>query len=310
MPQQSEHKFPFIADMLIMLILCAVTACFLHGTAALTRIAVSVLTCVVCDAAGTLLLRKKLLLRDLSAVVTGLCLAMMLPSSFPLALTVLVCFVAVAAGRLPFGDYDKVPFVPAAVGAAFATLVYPDAFFSYPPVSAPGVGTASLASLLQNGNSVNITVPGLLNILAGNSPGPLGTTCTFLLAACLIYLAIRQFDKFLIALSFTGVCALFAVSFPRVMSGRTVSLLMELGGGMLLFAAVFLMTYPNVRIRSVPFCLLYGGIGGAVCMLIRYFGSFEEGVCFAVLIMNALSGFFEKREASAAELLNGGASDE
>lgn len=298
MPSDRKKEFPFIADMLVMLLPSAATACFYNGFTALRVIAVCTLACVLCDAAGTLILRKSLMLKDLCAVVTGLSASMLLPPNCPLWLAALTGTVSITAGRLPFGDSERLPFTPAAVGAAFSALVYPELFFSYSaPAGSSFVTAESLTSMLRSGHSVNATAPGLLNILAGSCPGPLGTTCAFLFAACLIYLAIRRPDKFMISAGFTAVCALFAALFPRVLSGRLVSLVMELGGGMLLFSAVLLLTYPNVGFCSFPVCLLYGASGGVLCMLVRYFGSFEEGACFAVLIVNSLSPFFEKLEA-------------
>ena len=291
MSEERKKTFPFIYEMLIMLVPCAATACFLNGLTTLRLILTCVGVCVLTDGAGTLLLKRELTLKDMSAVVTGLCLAMMLPASCPAGTAALVSLFSVAAGKLPFGDYEKSPFVPAAAGIAFLTVLHPDRLFDY-TVSSSSVTNASLTAMLQNGNSVNVTAPGLLGILAGNRPGPAGCTCVFLFLACLVYLAIRNFPKFMTATGFVAVCALFSLIFPRVFSGGTASLIMELGGGMLLFAAVFLLPYPNVTISSVPLSLAYGAAGGILCMLIRYFGTNEEGVCFAVLIINALSPLF------------------
>ena len=297
MSQNRQTAIPFTVDMLIMLALCAATACFYYGFAVISLIAACVLSCVVCDAAGTFLLKREITLKDLSAVITGLCVSLTLPVGCPLWLAVLAGAVSVCLGKLPFGDHDRSPFVPPAVGIAFVSVLYPSVFFDYSSaLRSSSVTQASLASMLKNGVSVNATAPALLNILAGNCPGPVGTGCTFLMAAFLVYLAIRNFSKFACAFGFTAVCALAAVLFPRVLSGAQVSLVMELGGGILLFSAVFLMTYPNGKLSSVPVCLLYGALGGAICMLIRRLGASEEGAPFAVLIMNALAPLFEKAE--------------
>lgn len=298
MSEERKQSFPYVFEMLIMLAPCAVTACFLNGLSALKLIIICVGVSVVTDGVGTLLLKKEITLKDLSAVVTGLCIAMMLPASCPGGRAALASFLAVAAGKLPFGDYRKTPFVPAAAGIAFMTVVYPDVLFAY-PVPSSSVTASSLASMLQRGTSVNVTAPGLLGILAGNCPGAAGCTCSFLFVACLVYLAIRHFPKFMTAAGFVAVCALFSLIFPRVFSGGVASLVMELGGGMLLFTAVFLMPYPNVETDSVPVSLAYGAAGGVLCMLIRYFGTYEEGACFAVLILNALSPLFVKKKTVA-----------
>lgn len=309
MSEDRKQSFPFLYEMLIMLVPCAATACFFNGVSAVRLLLVSVAACVFCDGLGTLLLKKELTLKDMSAVVTGLCVALMLPGSCPTSMAVLASVFSVVAGKLPFGDHDKAPFVPAAAGIAFLTAVYPDVTFAFTP-SASSVTAASLTSMLKSGNSVNLTAPSLLNILAGNFPGPIGCTCVFFFAACLIWLALRSLPKFMTAAGFTAVCALFSLVFPRVLSGGVASLVMELGGGTLLFSAVFLMTYPNVEFDSVPRALAYGAAGGAICMLIRYFGAFEDGTCFAVLIMNALAPLFTGKRPAPAKRANGGEADE
>ena len=266
MDNRFPKKFSYNSDCLVLLAACLVPSVLFNGIGGVKVIAASVVTAVLTDLFGTLIL---------SGDVT------------------LSAFVAVAVGKQPFGRWDRAPFVPAAVGTGFVCVIYPDICFSYPAPFTGAADTAeSLAMMLKNGNSVNMTAPGVLNVLVGNCPGQIGTTCGIFFAACLVYYLIRNIDSFIVSAGFISVCFLFAALFPRVPSGRRTSVLMELCGGALLFTAVFLMTYPNVKFRSVNFALYYGMTGGAVYMLIRYFGAFEDGAPFAVLIMNALSPLF------------------
>lgn len=296
MSDRFPKKFSYNSDCLVLLTACLVPAVLFNGIGGVLVIAACVITAVICVGAGSLLLQKKLSLNDKSAIVTGLSVAMLLSGSTPVGVAVLASFVAIAAGKLPFGDWDKAPFVPSAVGAAFAWLVYPEYCFSYPaPFTGVSDSAVSLTSMLKNGNSVNMTTPGILNAIVGNCPGPLGTTCAIFFVACLIYFLLRNIDSFIISAGFIAVCCLFAALFPRVPSGRQASVLMELCGGALLFTAVFPMTYPNIKFRSVSFALFYGMTGGAVYMLIRYFGTFEDGAPFAVLVMNAIAPLFSDK---------------
>ena len=203
---------PFTVDMLIMLTVSAIVACFYFGSAAAKLILIGLAVSVGCDAAGTLLLKKEIALKDLSAVITGLSVALVLPAGCPGWMAALSAFTAVAVGKLPFGEHTKAPFVPAAVGTAFVTLLYPRIMFDYSAAAGASFATGeSLASMLRHANAVNLTGPALFNILAGNCPGAIGATCTFFFAACLVYLAVRKTDKFFIAAGFIAVCALFAV---------------------------------------------------------------------------------------------------
>ena len=293
MDNRFPKKFSYNSDCLVLLAACLVPSVLFNGIGGVKVIAASVVTAVLTDLFGTLILSGDVTLSDRSAVITGFSVAMLLSGSVPVYVAAIAAFVAVAVGKLPFGRWDRAPFVPAAVGTGFVCVIYPDICFSYPAPFTGAADTAeSLAMMLKNGNSVNMTAPGVLNVLVGNCPGQIGTTCGIFFAACLVYYLIRNIDSFIVSAGFISVCFMFAALFPRVPSGRRTSVLMELCGGALLFTAVFLMTYPNVKFRSVNFALYYGMTGGAVYMLIRYFGAFEDGAPFAVLIMNALSPLF------------------
>ena len=296
MSDSFPKKYSYDADCLILLAAGLVPAVFFNGINSVKVIVSGVITAVLTNLIGKAVLRKSLKSFDGFAVITGLCVSMLLPADIPPWAVILASFVSVAVGKLPFGEWEKAPFVPAAVGVAFIWLIYPELCFAYPsPSTGISDATLSLTSMLKNGNSVNMTVPGILNIIVGNVPGPIGTTCGVFFLACLIYYLIRNIDSFIISAGFISVCCLFAALFPRIPSGRQTSALMELCGGALLFTAVFLMPYPNIKFKSVNFALYYGMTGGLVFMFIRYFGAFEEGAPFAVLIMNSVSPFFSGR---------------
>lgn len=295
--QITKKSIPFLTDVLIMLIPFCLLACYFYGIKAVKILAVGTITALFIDFAGSLLLKKEHSLSDLSALTTGIIISLLMSDNTPLWLVALCSTVSIAVGKLPFGDFKKSPFVPAAVGIAFLIVCYPDYIFNYSPtLRDTGIFTSSLASILTKGNTINMTVPGIISALVGNCPGPVGATCAIALLAALVYFLIRHPNSFIIAAGFISVCCLFAVLFPRVLSGRQASILMEISSGMLLFTAIFLMTWPNKNFKSGLSALLYGLLGGSLCMLIRYFGVFEEGAVFAVLFCDAVSFIFEKKE--------------
>lgn len=295
--KKTENKLPFTADMLIILIPFCLLSVYFYGLTAVKLIFASIITAIVCDFTGCVLLKREIELSDLSAVNTGIITALLLSSSTPVYIAVLTAAFAICVGKLPFGSYKNSPFTPAAVGIAFASVCFPDYLFNYlPSLRDTGIFTSSLASMLTQGNTVNMTAPGLLSILVGNCPGPIGATCTVALLATLIFLLIRRPNAFFSAAGFISICCLFAVLFPRVLSGRQASVIMELCSGMLMFTAVFLIPWPNKEFSSPLSAMLYGITGGLFQMLIRYFGTFEEGAVFAVLFCDAISFLFIKKE--------------
>ena len=94
-----------------------------------------------------------------------------------------------------------------------------------------------------------------------------------------------------------------SVLFPRVGTGRFISLIMELCGGMLLFGAVFFISTPSVMPQRPLARAVWGFAGGIICMIIRYIGAVEESACFGILITCAISDFFDKLPLTKKEKL-------
>lgn len=83
------------------------------------------------------------------------------------------------------------------------------------------------------------------------------------------------------------VCSLLAVIFPRGSFSRPVSLLTELCAGSLLFSGIFFVTDPGTSPKHPLTRFIYGAFAGIICMILRYFGTFEDGTCFGILLTNA-----------------------
>ena len=278
-------------DFLAMLALPMLSAWYFYGLQALRIIVISVITCVLCEFAGCKILRRKQTLSDLSAVVTGIIIALMLPANAPLWLPVAGGIFAVTVVKIPFGSADTLPFSPAAAGLAFLTICFPDIIFSYPKVSAASAAlsstsSASLASMLAQNTSVSLTSVKAIDIFIGNFPGPMGTGCIIILLGSAIYMLIRRTKIFITASGFIAGAALMAICFPRI-TNLFGSLVLELCAGYIAFAALFLVCEPGTLPRHPISRLLYGFASGAACMLMRRFGTFEECSCFAVLIIGA-----------------------
>ena len=124
------------------------------------------------------------------------------------------------------------------------------------------------------------------DILTGSVSGPMGTACAVVLLGCAVFLLIRRPRAFIGTFGFVLACAVLALLFPRVNTGALASLILEVCSGSLLFAAVFFITDPATSPRNPVYALIYGVYSGALCMITRYFGIYEESVCFAVIIAN------------------------
>lgn len=281
-------------DYLIMLIAPFALSFIYYGSSAVYVTAASIATAVICDAAAGAVLRKRFRLKNLDSIFTGAAIAMMMPAGIALYVPVIAAAFAVLVAKVPFGGGINAPFVPAAAGFAFSCVCFKEKIFDYSFVTgAKFLGSSSIASMLAKGNSVHLNSGDLIDILCGNSAGPMGTGCILILAGCCAYLFVKRRKALLSTLGFVGVCAAFAFLFPRVNASGLTSVILELSSGSLMFAAVFFMTDFSTMPQGSLFGILYGAVGGLICMLMRLSGAYEEPICFAVLLANAFARLLE-----------------
>ncbi len=303
-------------NLLVMLAAPLVMAWYYYGFSALLLAAVCAVSAVLCDLAGGLAIRRKRKQAyDFSALLTGILIALMLPADFPLSFAAAGCAFAVIAVKLPFGGGSSVPFVPAAAGFAFICVCWPADVFQYPAITAQfdlfasaaqGVPGASLAAMLRAGDSIRLTPVSVLNLLTGNFPGPMGTGCILVLLAASAYFIFTKPGVLFNTLGMLAACGAMALLFPRIFIDSKLtferglgtrllsSALLELCSGALVFAAFFLLTQGAASPKKPLRRLLYGAFAGMVCMALRYFSVFEEGVCFALLLTDAAWPVLEK----------------
>lgn len=266
------------------------------GIYALWQVLICSLTAVISEFIGFKLLLKKDTLGDLSALTTGMIIALLLPVSAPFYVGISACAFAILVAKLPFGDVRNTPFVPAAAGFCFAAMMFTDAVFTYPPAgsafafygSEGFVKGENLFDMLSEGDSLTLNVFGVVALLSGNYPGAIGTTSMLVLGVGFVYMAIRHPKRLFASAGYLFSVAAFAFLFPRVNSGRLSSVIMEISAGAVVFAALILITDPVTSPRKPSRALLYGMLGGLISMLLRYYSKTPDAVCFGILITNAL----------------------
>ncbi len=288
--KKTEKPSKIYGDYLIMLIAPAVLAVYFYGARALAVIGISVLTAVLTDLVFCAFLRRRFLLRDLSNIFIGGAIALMMPAGIPYYVPASAAFFAVAAVKIPFGGSMKTPFVPAAAGFAFASVSFKEAVFDYSYNSAEMfLGQRSLGAMLSQGNSVHLDAINTFDILSGNVAGPMGTGCSLLMAACIVFLLFRRKESVLPAVSFILVSGLYAAMFPRINASAFTSVFLELSAGSLMFVAAFILTDYSTLPKDTISKIIYGAVCGIFCMLMRTVGTYEEAACFAVLMANGFS---------------------
>lgn len=298
-PQNSieNKKLSVTADYLLMLIAPLCAALFIHGVSAVKTVVLSVLTCGITSFLGKKLVKSETSIKDISNIVIGIMLSLLLPANTPWWIVVFSSIFAVVVCVLPFGNFEKSPFPPAVAAFCFATLCWPEIVFDY---SQHGM---SLAKMLTYGNSIDENPVAILEIFIGNIPSAMGTGCIIALIGSLAFLIIRRPKDTIPVFSFILSACIIAFLFPRISSGRFISVVMELCAGMLIFCAVFFMSSPNCMPEKFLGKLAWGFTSGIICMLIRYVGSFEESIGFGILISCSISDYFDKLPYTRKEKL-------
>ncbi|MCL2195501.1 MAG: RnfABCDGE type electron transport complex subunit D [Oscillospiraceae bacterium] len=283
---------------------------FYYGVPALHVAVVSVLAAVLAELVFGRIFLHKNTLGDWNAVVVGLWIALMLPAfivppeqyqmlgNYAVWYAALGSVFAILVVKIPFGGTKHMPFSPAAAGFAFLTACFPHRVFTFVPseVVAP-VRSRSMALLLNLGENA-ITPDNLPRILFGHTVGPMGTGVVLVLVVMLaVMLLLKSRRSYAMAsVGFIMAVAGLAFLFPRItpgvegmtMSIRVASIGMELFSGSLLFAAIFLLQEPSTLPGRGFTRLAFGALAGAVAILLRRLGTFEENVVFAILLANAM----------------------
>ena len=275
-------------------------AVYLYGTRPLLMGAVAIVTARLCDWLVSKLRRRPYDKGENSSVTAALVLTLMLPATMDLYVVVFGVAVAVLLAKHAFGGDGSYPFNPAAVGYAVIAVSWPGKLFIYPQpqqmlplFSTEGVRmVAASAHTLKAGG---LPTTSGMNLLLGNYAGPMGATFAVVIFACFVLLLVRRRVSWRVPVAFLSTAALVAFLFPRVsLVSRLVVLRYEMFSGAIIFAAVFLLaettTLPKNKISQV----IYGVLLGFVTMMFQYFGTFELGVCFAVILVNSVSGYIDR----------------
>lgn len=266
-------------DVLIALLPAAVAGVVIFGLSALWVILTCIISCVAFEALFCLISKKPQTVKDLSAAVTGLLLALNLPAGIPLWQCVIGSLFAIIVVKCIFGGLGQNVVNPAIASRVFMLV----AFSSMTQAAFPVDATAGATPLANTAE-----MPNLLTLFTGYYGGAIGETCTAALLLGGIYLLARrvitwQNPTFFIATVF--VFSLFMEGFDPV---RALSMVMC--GGVVI-GAIFMATDYTTS-PPTPWGKAIFGIGcGLITCLIRYFGNLPEGVSYAILFMNILNPY-------------------
>ncbi len=288
---------------------------YLFGLPALQVIVSTVLFCILAEAVCQKIAGKPMTLKDGSAVLTGLILALTLPPGLPIWICAIGGVVAIVIAKAFFGGLGQNPFNPAMTGRVFLLIAFPGPLtrwlvprgtgaelFGQPVTAVDGSGkivelgaqnvdaiTAAtpLGLLSENGAQAVATLSGSTDIFFGSINGSLGETSALLLLLGGLVLIWRKIITWHIPVSFLGSMALFAAVSNGIDDANYAGVVFHLFTGGALIGAFFMAT-DYVTSPMYPLGKLIFGFGcGILTMVIRLWAGYPEGVSFAVLLMNA-----------------------
>lgn len=309
-------------DIIAMTMPLFLMAFFYYGPRPLLLALAAVLTAKLTDRFASVLRGRVYDKTENSSVAFALIIVLMMPATVRFRVVVAAVIIAVLVAKEAFGGYNSYPFNPAAVGFCVAAVSWPAEIFRYPPPQNWLLNRqASFGELWQMWTFQNINlVEGPSSVLkAGGTPnldiwqlmmgdyaGALGVTAALVLGACAVYLIVKKRLPLAAPFFFLLTSGLFAFFIPRIpgtpwemtfVTGvlhRLNSVKFELMSGALLFAVVFLVDEPGTLPKNTLSRIIYGSLLGLATMLFRHFGTYELGTCFALLLVNAVSGYFDR----------------
>jgi electron transport complex protein RnfD len=307
-----------MGNMLAALAPSALFGVALFGVPALLTIVVSVASAVIAEALFRLAVKRETRVGDLSAAVTGLLLALILPPSMPLWMTALGAVFAVVVAKEFFGGLGGNVFNPALIGRAFLLMSFPAAMtkWHFPPGIFPlrltdamssatlvdGISGVTPLGIVKAGSDVSgvgrVLVQAHLSasdswwstmkaLFIGWHPGSIGESPVWLILAAFVFLLIRK------TIDWRAPVGMIAAAFVSALVLGLDPLFSILSGG-IMFGAVFMTTdYVTAPLTSRG-KLIFGIGAGIISILIRKWGTYPEGASYGILIMNGLTPFLNR----------------
>ncbi len=278
-----------------------VVSVLFYGWSELLVLGVSVASCVLLEYLITkFMLKKPCSVGDMSAVVTGILLALNLPATTPWWVVFIGAVVAIGVAKMTFGGLGQNLFNPAIVGRVFLLISFPTYMTDWTrPVGFVGGGIDSVSGatplgIVSENGAAAVEGMDCMNMLFLNIGGSAGEISALALIAGFIYLLARKVIKPYITLSILATVAIFSGIFWAVNPSEYTGPVFNLLTGGLLLGAIFMATDYVTSPMSNWGGVIFGVGIGLITMLIRYFGAYPEGVSFAILIMNSVVPLINK----------------
>ena len=297
-------------DVLIALAPSMLVAVYFYGLSAIKLLLVAVIACMGAEfLIQKYLMRTKVTVTDLSAAVTGVLLALNLPPIAPWWVIVIGSVVAIGVAKMTFGGLGHNIFNPALVGRVFLLISFPVVMTDWTVPSSwfrPGVDAVTGATplaLIKEGLAQGQTVEQILSanpdltygqMLFARAGGSAGEASALAIILGFVYLLIRRVIRPHIPVTIILTVAVMSGIFWLIDPSQYTDPLFNILTGGVLLGSVFMATDYVTSPMTAKGMVIYGVGIGIITVLIRFFGSYPEGVSFAILIMNSIVPLLNK----------------
>ncbi len=286
---------------LIALIPAFLVSLYMFGLGALIVMLTSVAACVFFEWAIVKFIfkRERTTILDGSAAITGVLLGFNLPSNLPIWIIILGALFAIGVAKMSFGGLGCNPFNPAIVGRIFLLISFPVQMTTWPvagqwmhytDVQTGATPLGIMKGVISGAPGVSLDqLPSSLDLFLGNNPGSFGEISALALILGGIYLIWKKVITWHIPVSILVTVFVFSGIMYLVNPALYASPLTHLLTGGLMLGAFFMATDYVTSPMNPKGQLLYGVCIGLITVIIRLFGSYPEGMSFAILIMNSFT---------------------
>ena len=278
-------------DVLIALVPASIFGIYNFGLDALIRIVVGIAACVATEALYQYFMHKKITVSDLSAAVTGLLIALNIPSTLNVGYEIVGCVFAIIIVKQLFGGLGQNFMNPALAARCFLLIAYTGPMTNF--VCDAYSGATPLALLKPSSEAVG-TMPTLLNMFIGKTSGVIGETSVICLLIGAVYLLVRKVISLRIPASYIITFAVLIFLFAPGHQFEAEYMLKEICGGGLILGAFFMATDYVTSPITPNGKIVFGVILGLLTFIFRMYGGSAEGVSYAIIFSNLLVPVIEK----------------
>lgn len=272
-----------MTDVCIAMLPATAFGVYLFGIRALMVVIATVIACVVSEYVCEKVMNKPITIGDMSAVVTGMILALNMPASIPLWIPMLGGVFAIVVVKQLYGGLGQNFMNPALAGRCFLLISFAGKMSNF---TLDGWTGATPLAVLKSGGEVD-----LARMFIGTIPGTIGEVSVIALLIGAAYMVYKKVISLRIPVTYIATVAVFTFIFGGFDVNYTLA---HIFGGGLIFGAFFMATDYVTSPITPKGQIVFGIVLGVLTGLFRMFGGSAEGVSYAIIISNLVVPLIER----------------